>query len=159
MTVKMLWRLENRIEKMQAFNTVNTITKNTDEIKNKQIEMNNTITEIKNTLEGTDCRKTEAEEQKAKHWRIDAFELWCWRRLMRVPWTAGDQTSLSWRKSILNIHWKDWFWSWKFQYFGHLIWRVDSEKTLMLAKIEGSRRRGQQRMRCWMASLTQSTWV
>ena len=50
--------------------------------------------------------------KKAKHWRIDAFELWCWRRLLRVPWIARNQTSQSQRKSVLNIHWKDWCWSW-----------------------------------------------
>ena len=50
--------------------------------------------------------------KKAECRRIDAFKLWCWRRLLRVPWTGGDQTSQSWRKSVLNIHWKDWCWSW-----------------------------------------------
>ena len=50
--------------------------------------------------------------KKAEHRRIDAFELWCWRRLLRVPWTAGDPTSLSYRKSVLGVHWKDWCWSW-----------------------------------------------
>ena len=50
--------------------------------------------------------------KKAKHWRIDAFELWCWRRLLRVPWTEGDPAIQSQRKSDLNIHWKDWCWSW-----------------------------------------------
>ena len=50
--------------------------------------------------------------KKAEHWRIDAFELWCWRRLLRVPWTARRLTSQSSRKSALNIHWKDWGWSW-----------------------------------------------
>ena len=65
MIVKMLWRLENRMEKMQeAFNTVNTITKDIEEIKNKQTEMNNTITEVRNTLEGTNSRITEAKDQK-----------------------------------------------------------------------------------------------
>ena len=49
--------------------------------------------------------------KKAKNWRTDAFELWCWRRLLRVPWTAGDQANQSLRKSTLNIHWKDWCWS------------------------------------------------
>ena len=49
---------------------------------------------------------------KAELWRIDAFELWCWRRLLRVPWTQGDPTSQCQRKSTLNIHWKDWCWSW-----------------------------------------------
>ena len=52
--------------------------------------------------------------KKAEHWRIDAFELWCWRRLLRVPWTAKDQTSQSCRKSVLTIHWKDWCWSWSY---------------------------------------------
>ena len=52
--------------------------------------------------------------KKAEHRRIDAFELWCWRRLLRVPWTAGDPTSQSKRKSVLNIHWKDWCWSWSY---------------------------------------------
>ena len=50
--------------------------------------------------------------KKAEHWRIDAFELWCWRRLLRVPWAARRSTSHSNRKSVLNIHWKDWCWSW-----------------------------------------------
>ena len=58
--------------------------------------------------------------KKAECWRIDAFELWCWRRHLRVPWTARRSN-----QSILNIHWKDWCWSWS-QYFGHLIWRADS---------------------------------
>ena len=50
--------------------------------------------------------------KKAEHRRIDAFELWCWRRLLKVPWTTRNPTSPSWRKSVLNIHWKDWCWSW-----------------------------------------------
>ena len=86
--------------------------------------------------------------KKAEHWRIDAFELWCWRRLLRVPWTARrpNQPILkeinpeySLERLILKL---------KLQYFGHLMWRNNSlEKTLMLGKIEG--RRGQQRMR-WL---------
>ena len=48
--------------------------------------------------------------KKGEHWRIDAFELWCWRRFLRVPWLQGDQTSQSSRKSVLNVHWKDWCW-------------------------------------------------
>ena len=68
----------------------------------------------------------------------------------------GDQTSPSKRKSVLNIHWKDWCWSWNSNTFGHLMWRSDSlEKTLMLGKIEGGRRRGQQRMR-WLDGITNS---
>ena len=69
---------------------------------------------------------------------------------------GGDQTSPSWRKSVLNIHWKDWCWSWKLPYFGHLMWRTDSlEKVLMLWKTEGGRRRGWQRM-IWLDDITDS---
>ena len=99
--------------------------------------------------------------KKAKRWKIDAFELWCWRRLLRVPWTArrSNQSILkeispgySLERLMLKL---------KLQYFGDLIWRADSfENTLMLGKIEGGRRRGQQRMRDgWMASPTWWTWV
>ena len=93
--------------------------------------------------------------EKAEHQRIDAFELWCWRRLLRVPWTARRAN-----QSILNeISPKCWskglMLKLKLQYFGHLMWRTDSfEKTLMLGKIEG-RRRGQQRMR-WLDGVTNS---
>ena len=86
--------------------------------------------------------------KKAEHQRIDAFELWCWRRLLRVPWTArrSDQSILkeiSPEYSLEGLMLKL-----KLQYFGHLMRRVDSlEKTLMLGKIEGRRRRGRQRMR------------
>ena len=95
--------------------------------------------------------------KKAEHWRIDAFELWCWGRLLRVPWTARCSNQTILKKSVLNIHWKDWCWSWNFdQYFDHLMWRTDLlEKTLMLAKIEGRRRRGWQRMR-WLDGITDS---
>ena len=97
--------------------------------------------------------------KKAECWRIDTFELWCWRRLLRVPWTTGRCNSPSLRKSVLNIHWNDWCWSWilqYFQYFVHLMRRADSfEKTLMLGKIEGRRRREWQRMR-WLDGITNS---
>ena len=95
--------------------------------------------------------------KKAEHWRIDAFKLWCWRRLLRVPWTAR-RSSQSILKEInpeysccsglmLKL---------KLQHFGNLIWRVDSlEKTLMLRKIEGKRRRRRQRMR-WLDGITDS---
>ena len=89
--------------------------------------------------------------------KLDAFELWCWRRLLRVPWLQGGPTSLSKRKSVLVVHWKDWLWrcslerlilNLKLQYIGHLMQRVDSlEKTLMLGGTGGRRRRGWQRMR------------
>ena len=83
--------------------------------------------------------------KKPEHQRIDAFELWCWRRLLRVPWTANQSIlkEISPEYSLEGLMWKL-----KLQYFGHLMWRTDSlEKTLMLGKIEG-RRRGWQRMRC-----------
>ena len=86
--------------------------------------------------------------KKAEHWRIDAFELWCWRRLLRVPWTArGSNQSIlkeiSPGRSLEGLMLKL-----KLQYFGHLMWRVYSlEKTLILGGIGGRRRRGQQRMR------------
>ena len=95
--------------------------------------------------------------KKAKHLRIDGFELWCWRRLLRVPWTAriskqsilkeiNPENSLEGLMLKLTL-----------QYIGHLIWRADSlEKTLMLGKIEGRRRREWQRMR-WLDGVTNST--
>ena len=94
--------------------------------------------------------------KKAEHQRIDAFELWCWRRLLRVPWTArrSNQSILkeiSPRCSLEGLMLKL-----KLQYFGHLLQRADSfEKTLILGKIEGRRRRGQQRMR-WLDGITDS---
>ena len=92
--------------------------------------------------------------KKAECWRIDAFELWCWRRLLRVPWTArrSDQSILkeiSREYSLEGLMLKL-----KLQYFGHPMRRTDKlEKTLMLGKIEGRRRRGQQRMR-WLDGIT-----
>ena len=89
--------------------------------------------------------------KKAEHWRIDAFELWCWRRQLRVPWTARRSNQFILKESVLNVHWKDGCWSWNSNtYFGHLMRRTDSlEKILMLGKIKSRRRRGQQRMR-WL---------
>ena len=75
---------------------------------------------------------------KAEHQRIDAFELWCWRRLLRVPKTAKRSNQSILRKFVLNVHWKDWCWSWNSNSLA--TW---CEKTLMLGKIEGRRRRGQ----------------
>ena len=92
--------------------------------------------------------------KKAEHRRIDAFELQCWRRLLRVPWTAR-RSSQSILKEITAEYWKDML-KMKLQYFGHLMQRNYSlEKTLMLGKIKGRRRRGQQKMR-WLDGLTDS---
>ena len=87
--------------------------------------------------------------KKAESWRIDAFELWCWRRLLRVPWTAG-RSNQSILKEISPGY------SLEGMYFGHLMWRVDSlEKTVMLGGIGGRRRRGRPRMR-WLDGITDS---
>ena len=86
--------------------------------------------------------------KKAECWRIDAFELWCWRRLLRVPWTARRSTH-SIIKEISTEYLLEGL-KLKCQYFGHLMWRTDSlEKTLVLGNIEGRRRQGWQRMR-WL---------
>ena len=92
--------------------------------------------------------------KKAEHERFDAFEVWCWRRLLRVPWTARRYNQLILKETspeyslevlILNL---------KLQYFGHLMWRIVSlEKALILGKIEGRRKRGQQKMR-WLGGIT-----
>ena len=93
--------------------------------------------------------------KKAERRRIDAFELWCWRRLLRVPWTARRSNQSILKDISPGIYLEGM--KLKLQYFGHLMRRVDSlEKTLMLGGIRGRRRRGQQRMR-WMASPTQWT--
>ena len=85
--------------------------------------------------------------KKAEHQRIDAFELWCWRRLLSVPWTARRSNQFILREMGPGCSLEGLMLKLKLQYFGHLMQRVDSlEKTLMLGKIEG-RRRGQQRMR------------
>ena len=92
--------------------------------------------------------------KKAEHLRIDAFELWCWRRLLRVPWTARRSNQSILRE--INPEYSLEGLMLKLQYFGHLMQRTDSlEKTLMLGKIEGRRTRGWQRMR-WLVSITDS---
>ena len=98
--------------------------------------------------------------KKAECWRIDAFELWCWRRLSRVPWTARWSKQSILKEISPGCSLEGLMLKLKLQYFGHLMRRaVSFEKTLMLGKIEGRRSRGRQRMRGWMASPTQWTWV
>ena len=94
--------------------------------------------------------------KKAEHRRIDAFELWCWKRLLRVPWTTR-RSNLSILKEISpGCSLEGLMLKLKLQYFGHLMRRADSlERTLMLGKIEGGRRRGQQRTR-WLDGITDS---
>ena len=88
--------------------------------------------------------------KKAEHQIIDAFELWCWRRLLRVPWTARRSDQLLLKEISPEYSLEGLMLKLKLQYFGHLMWRTDSlEKTLMLGKIEDRRRRGRQRMRWW----------
>ena len=88
--------------------------------------------------------------------RIDAFELWCWRRLLRIPWTAGRSNQSILKEISPECSLEGLMLKLKLQYFGHLMWRVDSlEKTLMLEGIGGRRRRGQQRMR-WLDGITDS---
>ena len=95
--------------------------------------------------------------KKAEHWRrIDAFELWCWRRLLRVPWTARRSNQSILKEISPRISLEGMMLKLKLQYFGHLMRRVDSlEKTLMLGGIGGRRRRGWQRMR-WLDGITDS---
>ena len=95
-------------------------------------------------------------DHKAKHWRIDAFELWCWRRLLRVPWTARRSNQSILKEISVGCSLEGLMLKLKLQNFGHLMWRADSfEKTLMLGKIEGKRWRRRQRMR-WLDVITDS---
>ena len=92
--------------------------------------------------------------KKAERWRIDAFELWCWRRLLRVPWTARRSNQSILKKISPGISLEGVMLKLKLQYFGHIMWRVDSlEKTSILGGIGGRQRRGWQRMR-WLDGIT-----
>ena len=94
--------------------------------------------------------------KKAEHRRIDAFELWCWRRLLRVPWTARRSNQYILKEISPGCSLEGLMLKLKLQYFGHLMRRADSfEKTLMLGRIEGMRRRGRQRVR-WLDGITDS---
>ena len=94
--------------------------------------------------------------KKAERWGIDAFELWCWRRLLRVPWNARRSNQSILKEISPGCSLEGLMSKLKLQYFGHLMWRVDSlEKIMMLGKIEGRRRRGWQRMR-WLDGITDS---
>ena len=94
--------------------------------------------------------------KKAEHRRIDPFELWCWRRLLRVPWAARRSNQSILKEISPGCSLEGLMLKLKLQYFGHLMWRVNSfEKTLMLGKIQGRRRRGWQRMR-WLDGITES---
>ena len=99
-------------------------------------------------------------KKNAEHWRIDAFELWCWRRLLRVPWTARRSNHPSWRRSVLGVHWKDWCWSWNSSILATWWEELTLLKRLwcwerMRAGGEG----GNRGWNGWVASPTQWTWV
>ena len=97
--------------------------------------------------------------KKAEHQRIDAFELWCWRRLLRVPWTARISNQFIIKETSPEYSLEGLMLKLKLQYFGHLMQRTDTlKKTLMLGKIEGRRRRGKQRMR-WLKGITDSMYM
>ena len=94
--------------------------------------------------------------KKVECWRIDAFELFCWRRLLRVPWTARRSNQSILKEISPEYSLEGLMLKLKLQFFGNLMWRTDSlEKTLMLGKIEGGRRKGRQRMR-WLDGITDS---
>ena len=98
--------------------------------------------------------------KKAEYWRIDAFELWCWRRLLRVPWTAKRSNQSILKDISPECSLEGLMLKMKLQYFGHLMWRAEKtlvtfEKTLKLGKIEGGKRRGWQRVR-WLVCITDS---
>ena len=93
--------------------------------------------------------------KKAEHQRIDAFDLWCWRRLLRVPWTAGRSNQSILKEISPECSLEGLMLKLKLQYFGHLMRQLTDGKTLMLGKIEGERRRGRQRMR-WLDGITDS---
>ena len=94
--------------------------------------------------------------KKIEHWGMDAFKLWCWRRFLRVPWTAQRSNQSILKEINPEYSLEGLMLKLKLQYFGYLMRRADSlEKTLMLGKIEGNRRRGQQRMR-WLDGITES---
>ena len=98
--------------------------------------------------------------KKAECRRIDDFELWCWRRLLRVPWTARSSKQSILKEISPGCSLEEVMLKLKLQYFGHLMWRADSfEKTVMLGKIEGRKEVDDKGWDGWMASLTQWTWV
>ena len=97
--------------------------------------------------------------KKAEHWRIDAFELWCWRRLLRVPWTARRSNQSILKEISPGCTLEGLMLKLKLQYFGHLMWRADAlEETLILGGIGGRRIRGRQRMK-WLDGITDTTYM
>ena len=98
--------------------------------------------------------------KKADHWRIDAFELWCWRRHLRVPWTARRSNQSILKEISPEYSLEGLMLKLKLQYFGHLMWRVDSlEKTLLLERLKSGEEGDDRGWDGWMESLIQWTWV
>ena len=98
--------------------------------------------------------------KKPEHWRLDVFELWCWIRLLRVPWTSKRSNQSVLKETHPEYPLERLILKLKLQYFGHLMWRTDSfEKILMLGKIEGKREGGGRRLDDWIVSPTQWTWI
>ena len=99
-------------------------------------------------------------KNKAENWRIDDFELWCWRRFSRVPWLQGDQTSQFWKKSVLNIHWKDWCWCWSYNTLATWCEELIQWKRPWCGERLKTGGEGDDRgWDGWMASLIWSKWV
>ena len=94
--------------------------------------------------------------KKAERQRIDAFELWCWRRLLRVPWTARRSTSPFWRRSVLSVHWKDWCWSWC---SSTLVTWCDGRTNSWWERLKAGGEGDDRGRDGWMASSTQWIWV
>ena len=112
--------------------------------------------EIKLPISSGSAKKRVPEKHLLEHRRIYSFELWCWRRLLRLPWTARRSNQSILKEISPGCSLEGLMLKLKLQYFGHLLWRADSfEKTLMLGKIEGRRRRGLQRTR-WLDGITDS---
>ena len=98
--------------------------------------------------------------KKAEHWRIDAFELWCWRRVLRVPWMQRVQTSQPWRKLVLNIQWKDWCWSWNSNTLATCCQELTHwKRPSCWERLKVGREGDDRRIDGWMESPTQWTWV
>ena len=96
-------------------------------------------------------------DYKVEHWRIDAFELWCWRRLLRVPWTTRRSNQFILKKSVLNIHWKDWCWSWNSNTLA--TWCEELTHLKSAGKDWRQEEKGPAGWDGWMASPTRWTWV
>ena len=102
----------------------------------------------------------ELDLKKVEHWRIYAFKLWCWRRFLKVPWTARRSNQSILKEITPGCSLEGLILKLKFQYFGHLMWRTDSfEKTLMLERLKAGGKGDDRGCNCWMASPTQWTWV